>query len=446
MGFTGKDCFLSKEYKDHVCLSCRGNYIGKTLTLFAAEAEAGHIVHLARETVPEGLKRRYRVLLLTVEGPGSKLVVRGVGHGTGYKDAPAGSKGKDAVVLEKDCRLLRALLRRGKVLRGILHGGCSLNVYVRILKEAKENLYPQDVPYCVVYCGHFYVSAFDKLFKVGKEAVGHHVHVHSGVRRLCGNVLAVCAKAVVYHFSHGVPVRDHKAVKAPFAAEDVLYHEGVSGGGNAVVVVEGSHQSHGSGLYRSLEGRQVDVTELALCKVRAVVVASALAGAVSHEMLDTGGHGGGVQLQSLVAAHHGFRHAGVKVSVFSTAFRDAAPAGVARYVQHGREGPPDTLCGCFQGSHPGSCLYQGGVKGGGQSQRDWKYRVETVNHVTGHKKRNTQTGLFHADALEFIDLDGVHLVQDGTYASRTEGVGIIGHVCTGGNLVHLANLLGQGHL
>ena len=386
------------------------------------------------------------MLFLAVEGPGSKLVVRGVGHGAGNQDALAGRKRKDAIVFEKYGGLFCRFLCGGKVLRRILYGGGCFQVYIRLFKQPQKHFYTEDVPYGVVYCGNFDLSALNQFFEVRKEAVSHHVHINPGIHCLSGHVLAVRAEAVGNHFSHGVPVRYNKAVEAPFAAEDVLDHEGVARGRNAVVVIERGHQSHCSGLYSSLEGRQVDVAELTLGKVCAIVVTAAFAGAVTHEMLDAGRHGGGVKLLSLIAADHGFRHAGIKVSVFSAAFCNAAPAGVTSNIQHGREGPPHALCSGLYGCYSGPSLNQTGVKGSCQTQGNGENSVETVNHVTGHKKRNAQTGLFHADALVLVYLDRVHLVQDGAYLAAAEGIGIIGHVPAYGNLVHLAYLFREGHL
>ena len=279
-----------------------------------------------------------------------------------------------------------------------------------------------------------------------EEAEGHHVHIHTGVHGLFGHVLAVGAESVVDHLTHGIPVGNHQAVEAPFAAEDVLHHEGVTRGRHAVVVVEGGHQRHGAGLDGSLERRQIHIAQLALSEVGAVVVTAAFGSAVTHEMLYAGGHGGAVQAGTLVTAHHGFTHPGVQVSVLTAALGNAAPAGIAGNVQHGRERPANTLCRGFQGCHTGALFHQGGVKGGRQSQRNGIDGVETVNDVAAHQQRNVQAGFLYRQTLEFIQLHRVHLVQDGADLAFAQGVGIIGHLSPGGNLVHLADFLGQGHL
>ena len=101
--------------------------------------------------------------------------------------------------------------------------------------------------------------------------------------------------------------------------------------------------------------------------------------------------------------------------------------------------------GRLDGGHAGARLHEGGVEGRRQPQRNGENRVEPVDDVPAHEERYPEAGLLHADALELIDLDGVHLVQDGPDLALAKGVGIVGHLPARGDLVHLADLLGQGH-
>ena len=144
--------------------------------------------------------------------------------------------------------------------------------------------------------------------------------------------------------------------------------------------------------------------------------------------------------------HHGLGHAGIQVRVFTAALGNTAPAGVAGNVQHGRKRPAHALRGGLNGSHAGAFFHQGGVKGGRQAQRNGENGVETVNHVTAHQERNAQPGFLHGNALELVDLRGVHFVEDGADLSLAEGIGILCDVSPGRHLVHLADFLGQGHL
>ena len=290
MGFAGENRFFSQERQHHVGAAGGSDDIGKTAALLTAELEAGNIVNLAGETLPQRLERRNGVRLFAVEGPGAQLVVRGIGQGTGNEDAKALPERQHAVVLEEDGRLFHGFLGRCKMRGSILHGGSGIHVHVGVIEQAQHHLHAEDVAHSLVDGLLFHGTAFHQLFQVGEETIGHHVHVHAGIHGFLGHVLAVFAEPVVDHLSHGVPVGDHQAVKAPLAAEHVLHHEGVTRGGNAVVVVEGSHQRHGTGLYGCLKGRQIGVAQLTLGVEGAVVVAAAFGCAVTHKMLDAGSH------------------------------------------------------------------------------------------------------------------------------------------------------------
>ena len=72
--------------------------------------------------------------------------------------------------------------------------------------------------------------------------------------------------------------------------------------------------------------------------------------------------------------------------------------------------------------------------------------METVNHVPRNQKRNAQPGLFYTDALHFIDLFWIHHIKHGTHLAFAQAFGIVANVTAAGDLVHLADLLGKGHL
>ena len=162
-------------------------------------------------------------------------------------------------------------------------------------------------------------------------------------------------------------------------------------------------------------------------------------------MLDAGGHRSTVLERALVAPHHGFAHAGVQVRVLAAAFRDPAPAGIPGDVEHRRERPADALCRRLHGSYTRPLFHKRRIKSRGQAQGNREHGVETMDHVAAHQQGDAEAGLLHRDALEFVDPDRIHLIEDGTDLSLADGIGIIGNIAPGGHLVHLADLLGQGH-
>ena len=243
MRLTGKDGLFPEEDQYDVCAARCGDHLVETAFLLTAVRQAGNIVHPAREALPQGRQRRDRVLLLSVESPGAQLVVRGIGHRTRHEDASGACRVKrqEARILEQDGRLLCRAARGVEVLRRILHRLCGSGIHVGMLEEAEQDLDAQDVPYRRVNGGFLHFPAANQLLEVGNEPIGHHIHVHTGIQRLAGHFLAVCAVTVRDHFAHGVPVGHHHPVEAPLIPEDILEDEAVARRGDAVVVIERSH-------------------------------------------------------------------------------------------------------------------------------------------------------------------------------------------------------------
>ena len=89
---------------------------------------------------------------------------------------------------------------------------------VGILKQPKAEFDPQDIGHRFIQqllCQH---AGFDQAFQMMLIALRDHLHVYPGGEGFDGHFPLVGAKAVGYHLGHRVPVADHKAVKAPFAA------------------------------------------------------------------------------------------------------------------------------------------------------------------------------------------------------------------------------------
>ena len=122
VGFARKDGLFTEECQHHVGAACGSDHIVKTGALLTAVRQAGHIDDLTRETLLQGLERRYGMRLLTVEAPGSQLVVRCIRHGSGNQDGPdtAAAEREQSVVLQQDDRLFHGLAGCFQMRRRIL--------------------------------------------------------------------------------------------------------------------------------------------------------------------------------------------------------------------------------------------------------------------------------------------------------------------------------------
>ncbi len=140
-------------------------------------------------------------------------------------------------------------------------------------------------------------------------------------------------------------------------------------------------------------------------------------------------------------------HAG-QVRVFAEALGDAPPAGIARDVDHRREGPVDPGGGGFQRRHPGAAPHQIGVEGRRQSQRNGQHRLEAVDDVAADQQRDAEPALLHRDALHLVDDVDVDLVEDRSDPAALDRLSeVVGELTARSvDLRHLADLLGHGHL
>ena len=443
---AGKDSFFSQEHQHHIGAAGRCHDIVETRAPFPAVA-IWHIVHLAGETLLQRLERRHRMGLLAIKTPGTQLVMRSIGHRAGNQNGAdlSGLERKDPVVFQQDRRFFGRTACRIQMAFRILHSLSGIHIHIRMLKQAQQQFDAEDAADCLVDGRFLHLAAGHQFFQMGDETEGHHIHVDTGIHGLAGHVLAVGTEAVGNHLAHRVPVGYHQPVETPFVPEHILQDKSIACGRHAVVVVERSHQCQGAGLDGRFKRRQVDVAQLALRQEGAVVVTATLRRTIAHKMLDAGCQRICIQGLSLIAAYHGLRHAGIQIDILPATLCHAAPTRVAGNVEHGRERPADALPGSLHRGDTGALLHQSRIERRRQAQRNREDRMETVDHVATNQQRNAEAGFFHADALKFIDFDRIHFVQDGTDLTVAQRFGIVGHFAAGRHLVHLSDLLGQGH-
>ena len=348
-----------------------------------------------------------------------------------------------------------------------IHGTGHLGAArIRMLEKAERELHPQHAAHRLVHGRHRQLALLEQLGDLGVVEVGHHVHLDTGFQRLLRGGGGIERDAVVGQFHHRGVVADHEAVEAPFLAQDLVHQVRIGGGRHAVERVERAHHRGRAGLDRCLVRRQVDLAQADVGHVGGVVLAARLGSAVGGEMLDRGGHALGLrQIGALVAADIGARHRRAEVGVFTGALGRAAPARIARDVDHRRIEPLHARGGRFRRGHVRHVLHQLRIPRGGQAQRHRVDGAVAVDHVGTEQDRDPQaavhrrfletTGLLRADHVEhraqftlFRQLVGVDMVT-GFRIDRDRAF----RIGRGGRrralvvvLHQLADLLGQGHL
>ena len=149
------------------------------------------------------------------------------------------------------------------------------------------------------------------------------------------------------------------------------------------------------------------------------------------------------EIIALISAYHCKSHLHVEIRIFSRALGHTAPTRIACYIKHRRESPPHTACRRLYGCHTSSPLHNIRVEGSRKTERNRKHCMESVDDISCHQDRDSETALLHCSLLHSIDLRRVHAVENRAYFSLRS---LISHPCTARKLVHLADLLAKSHL
>ena len=191
----------------------------------------------------------------------------------------------------------------------------------------------------------------------------------------------------------------------------------------------------------------MDVAQFVFGNVGGVVVPPGFAGAVTCEVLGAGRDGPGRgPVFTLQTPDHGGGEPARQVGILAEALGDTAPPGIARNVDHGRQGPVHTGPRRFQRRVSRTPLDELRVPGRGLSQGNGQHRPESVNHIPGQQQRDSETAFLHGDPLQLVrhvhidhveqraDLPG----SDGAAQVRRDFARVMG-------LDHLADLLTDRH-
>ncbi len=126
----------------------------------------------------------------------------------------------------------------------------------------------------------------------------------------------------------------------------------------------------------------MDVAQFDFGDVGGVVVAPAFAGAVTREMLGTGGDVAGFrEVIALEAAHHGSRQHTAQVRVFTQGLCDSPPARIAPDIDHRGKRPVDAVGSGLEGGDARTGRDQFRIPTRRLAQRNREDGFEAVNDV-----------------------------------------------------------------
>ena len=237
-----------------------------------------------------------------------------------------------------------------------------------------------------------------------------------------GRIGQVGGEAVGDQAADRVGVADHEPLEAEGPAQHVGEQPPVPGRGDAVERHVRRHHVARAGLDRGLERRQVDVPQLGVREVHLVVVAAAERPAVPREVLGPGDHAlGRPEPLALEAAHLGGADGRAEERVLACALDDAAPARVARDVDHRREGPVDADRPGLPGGDGLPALDDVRVPRRRHRDRHREDRAQAVDHVEAEQRRDAVPVALDRQPLEPVGLGRVGDEQQRPDLAAREG-------------------------
>ena len=171
-------------------------------------------------------------------------------------------------------------------------------------------------------------------------------------------------------------------------------------------------------------------------------------------MLGAGQHAiGGRRVAALDPAHLRLGHAAAEIGVLPCPFDDAAPARVARDVDHRREGPVQAGGARLLGGERGGLFHHHRIPAGGERERHGQDRAVSVDHVHREQERDTEARFLDRNLLQLAQRLGAGDVEEGAHLAAAHAVHhalvearVERLLPAAGDLVHLADLLSQRHL
>ena len=161
-------------------------------------------------------------------------------------------------------------------------------VGIRLFEQPQTNLDRENGPHSRLDVSQLKRAILDQSGEVLHVGVAGHVHVEARTQRAEGRFAPVAREALGDEASDGKRVADDEAPKAPLAPQDIAEQEAVPARGDIVEVHVSAHQRPDTGLHGGLEGREVNVAQLALGQVDRIIVTPAVRRAVTREVFGAG--------------------------------------------------------------------------------------------------------------------------------------------------------------
>ena len=297
------------------------------------------------------------------------------------------------------CRVARHLQMRGRAHLRLFPAW--VDATKGIVEQTQLGLERQNAPHRLVQPRHRHLARLHQPGQMLHVETRLHRHVDARQESELRRLPLVRRKAVGDQFHVAGIVGHDQAIEAPLVAQNVRQQPVIGGCRHAGQFVERRHDRRRVRVERRLKGGEVDFAQRPFGHIHAVIVQAALGRAIGGEMLGAGRHGVGRAEPgaTLEAAYARIRHDAAQQHILTRALDAAAPALVARHIDHRREIPVDPGRRRLHRRHARGPLGQFGVETARFGQGHRKDGAETMDHVGGEDQRNFEAALLRRHHL-----------------------------------------------
>src|SRR5690606_21562470 len=125
----------------------------------------------------------------------------------------------------------------------------------------------------------------------------------------------------------------------------------------------------------------------------------------------------GRKVVTLITTHHGFGYFAAQEGVFSAAFCNPSPTGIATQINHGGESPANAVGTGFDGGYARALLNKVHIPGTGKTQWNGKNRFITMNHIHPEYQGDLQPAFFNGHLLYTPDFINRSDIEQSAYFS-----------------------------
>ena len=242
--------------------------------------------------------------------------------------------------------------------------------------------------YHLIHGGLRHLTVFHQPSKIAGVGLAGHVHIHASRDRLIGCVLRVFGETVRFQVPDCKGVREHNALKAPLAAQNVGEQPMIPAGRHVVQIHVSAHKAASACLLCRMEGNQINVAHQLFRHIRGVVVPPTVSGAVAGKMLDADQDAVRSELGTLKSIDLRSSHGSAQVRILAGAFHNAAPPRVARNIHHRCKCPLDARRARILCSPVLGLFFDRGIPRRGHRQRDRKHGAVSMDYIEPKQNGN----------------------------------------------------------